>query len=174
MFFETFAGKLVILFMLTFIPFLELRYSIPIGILNGSIDLPFGFKIEAFGLDILTVFLFCVFANIILGLFLYIFMKLFLKLALKIDLFRKIYDKKVLSAQKKLKPFIDKYGLIGLAIFIGIPLPGSGVYTGVLGATFFGYDFKSYFTAVVIGVFIAGILTTAITVGLSTFIGLIF
>jgi len=47
-------------------------------------------------------------------------------------------------------------------LFIGIPLPGSGVYTGALGAYVLGFGYKRFIIASTIGVLIAGIIVTAI------------
>ena len=60
---------------------------------------------------------------------------------------------------------MDKYGEIGLAIFIGIPLPGSGVYSGALAAYLIGMNFKRFIIAATIGVFIAGTIVTLATIG---------
>ncbi|MEA3499505.1 MAG: small multi-drug export protein, partial [Candidatus Marinimicrobia bacterium] len=65
--------------------------------------------------------------------------------------------------RRKVESKVEKYGEFGLALFIGIPLPGSGVYTGALAAFILGLDFKKFFIATVIGVFIAGILVTIAT-----------
>jgi uncharacterized membrane protein len=49
-----------------------------------------------------------------------------------------------------------------VAIFIGIPLPGSGVYTGAVASFLIGLNFKKFIIADIIGVLIAGILVTII------------
>lgn len=129
---------------LTFTPFLELRASMPWGMLKTDVNW-------------LVVFLVCVIANILLAILLYFFIEYFMKFFLKIGWIEKIYNKIVRNAQKKLKPYVEKHGIWGLAVFIGIPLPGSGVYTAVLGAYLLGYKFKDYLIASIIGVLIAGI-----------------
>jgi len=60
----------------------------------------------------------------------------------------------------RIKPYVEKYGELGVAVFIGIPLPGSGVYTGAFGAYLLGLDRKKFAVANVIGVLIAA---TAVT-----------
>ena len=57
---------------------------------------------------------------------------------------------------------MDKYGEIGIALFIGIPLPGSGVYSGSLGANLIGLKYKKFIIANILGVLIAGIIVTII------------
>ena len=49
-----------------------------------------------------------------------------------------------------------------MAVFIGIPLPGSGVYTGALGAYLLGVDRRKFSVANVLGVLIAGAAVTAV------------
>ncbi len=56
---------------------------------------------------------------------------------------------------------VDKYENIGLALFVAIPLPVTGAWTGSILAGLRGYRFKYAFTSVVIGVFIAGCIVTA-------------
>ena len=106
------------------------------------------------------VFLICVVSNIVLSFFVWFFVHHVMFLFLKIGFINNIYSKIVERSQKKVKPYVDKYGKIGLALFIGIPLPGSGVYSGCLGAYLLGYDFKDYIKAAVVGVLIAGVAVT--------------
>ena len=66
---------------------------------------------------------------------------------------------------KKLFRFRPVY-IAFLAIFIGIPLPGSGVWTGALAAYLLGVRFRDFAIACVIGVLIAAAIVTAVTLGL--------
>ena len=138
---------------ITFIPALELRASIPIGIIS-------------FKMSFLSVFLICVVANFVLGVGFYFLLDQFIKLLCRIQAFDRLYRKVLVRSQKKIQKFVDKYGELGVAIFIGIPLPGSGVYTGALGSYAIGLSFKKFVIADLIGVTIAGVLVT-----IATFIG---
>ncbi|MBD3248585.1 hypothetical protein GF336_00890 [Candidatus Woesearchaeota archaeon] len=144
-------NDIILLILLTFMPFLELRASIPYGI----------FRTE---LSVLTVFLICIVANIVLVPFIWFFLNKLMYIFLKVEFIKKNYDKIIKSNQKKVEPYVEKYGKIGLALFIGIPLPGSGVYSGGLGAYLLGFDFKDYVRAAIIGVLISGIAVTLISV----------
>lgn len=62
---------------------------------------------------------------------------------------------------------IDKYGVWGLLIFVAIPLPGTGGWTGALLASLLHLDKKKSFFVISIGVFIAGLIITV----LSLFVG---
>ncbi|MCQ9207362.1 MAG: small multi-drug export protein [Omnitrophica bacterium] len=154
--------KILILVLVTFIPGLELRASIPLGILAGKIEF-LNLVLEGYGLNWVVVFLTCVIANVILGPLVYVFLDKFVHRFLRLRLFAKYYHGKVEKTQKKLKPYVEKYGLFGVAIFIGMPLPGSGSYTGALGAYLLGLDYKKFIIANTVGVFIAGIIVTAVT-----------
>ncbi|MBU0470111.1 MAG: small multi-drug export protein [Nanoarchaeota archaeon] len=142
--------EIIMLILLTFLPFLELRASIPYGIFNAD-------------LSVVTIFFICVVANIILAPLIYFFLNNFIHIFLKIKFIDKLYQKTVIKTQKKVSKYVEKYGVLGLAIFIGIPLPGSGVYSGALGAYLLGFKFKDFFKAAVIGVIIAGIIVLLVT-----------
>ena len=130
--------------LITFFPFFELRASIPYGI----------FKTDMHWLAVFTV---CVAANIVLGPAIYALLDRSVHMMLRAGLFRKIYDKVIARTQKRVRPYVDKYGEIGLALFIGVPLPGSGSYSGALAAYVLGMDFRKFIIANTIGVILAGI-----------------
>jgi len=104
-----------------------------------------------------------IYYNILLGPIVYILLNNFVHIVIKINFFNKIYEKFVIRTQHKIENKVEKYGELGLALFIGVPLPGSGVYTGALAAFILGLNFKKFLIATVIGVFIAGILVTIAT-----------
>jgi uncharacterized membrane protein len=143
-------NDLLMLILLTFAPFLELRASIPYGIFKTNLHWT-------------TVFLICVIVNILLAPILYVFLNKFIHLFLRIKAIDKVYQKYVEKTQKKIHKYVEKYGELGVAIFIGIPLPGSGVYSGALGSYLLGLSYKKFLIAAVIGVLIAGIIVTIIS-----------
>jgi len=138
------------LIMITFLPFLELRASIPYGILK--LDMSF-----------IDVFLICVITNIILGVIIYFLLDKFIHLVVKIKPIGRLYNRLVARTQKKIHRYVELYGEIGVALFIAIPLPGSGVYSGALGAYLIGLGYRKFILACIIGVIIAGIAVTCIT-----------
>ena len=143
-------NEILQLILWTFVPGLELRFSIPYGI--TVLDMPW---IEVVIITFIT--------NILLGPVVYILLNQFVHVVIKIKLFNNIYQKFVIRTRKKVENKVEKYGEFGLALFIGVPLPGSGVYTGALAAFILGLNFKKFLIATVIGVFIAGILVTIAT-----------
>jgi len=143
-------NNIIQLILVTFIPGLELRASIPYGI-------------TVLGMPWIKVVIITFITNILLGPIVYILLNQFVHIVIKINFFNKIYEKFVIRTQHKIKNKVEKYGELGLALFIGVPLPGSGVYTGALAAFILGLNFKKFLIATVIGVFIAGILVTIAT-----------
>lgn len=148
-------SELWILIALTLLPFLELRASIPYGVFKTDFSL-------------LTIFLVCTIVNILLAPLLYIFLDKFVHLFLKIRIIDRYYQKMITRTQRKVRPSVEKYGILGLAIFIGIPLPGSGVYSGALGAYLLGFKFKDFLTAAAIGVMTAAVVVILISVAGNT------
>ena len=144
------------LILVTLLPFLELRASIPYGIL-------------VLNMDWIAVFVICVITNILLAFLVYFFVNYVMHLFLRIKFVHKLYHKVVERTQKKIHPYVEKYGVIGLALFIGIPLPGSGVYSGGLGAYLLGFELKDYIVASIIGVLIAAVIVTIVSVTGSNF-----
>ncbi|MBE6719386.1 MAG: small multi-drug export protein [Ruminococcaceae bacterium] len=70
----------------------------------------------------------------------------------------------------KKKDKIDKYGIWGLLLFVAIPLPGTGAWTGALLASLLHLDRKKSFGVIAIGVFIAGLIITILSlVGVAVF-----
>lgn len=69
---------------------------------------------------------------------------------------------------------IEKYEALGLMLFVAIPLPGTGAWTGALAAFVFGVRFRLALAAIALGVVIAGILVTGIVTGGSSAVRAIF
>lgn len=65
---------------------------------------------------------------------------------------------------------IDKYGIWGLLFFVAIPLPGTGAWTGALLASLLKLDKKKAFGVISIGVFIAGLIMTVISLSVGAFV----
>jgi len=134
---------------ITFIPTLELRASIPYGIFISH--LPW-----------LKVFIVCIIANIGVGIVVYILMDFIIKVLTTFAPVAKWWQNYVARTQHRIQHGVDKYGEWAVAIFIGIPLPGSGVYTGALAAYLIGLKFRKFMVANIFGVLIAGVIVTAI------------
>ncbi|HDP67627.1 MAG TPA: hypothetical protein ENN20_03880 [Candidatus Marinimicrobia bacterium] len=134
---------------ITFIPTLELRASIPYGI--------FGTEFHWF-----SVFIICVIANIIIGIIIYVFLEWIIRLMCFFRPVEILWNRYIERTQARISRGVEKYGEWAVAVFIGIPLPGSGVYTGAVASFLIGLNFKKFMIANIIGVIIAGVLVTAI------------
>lgn len=155
--------EILLLILITFIPGLELRASIPLGIIANGVSLPFGMSTAGFGMHWTLVFVVCVLANMLLGPIVFFLLHNVFQWLRWFKLFDKIYMIFVNRAQKKIQKYVDKYGLLGVALFIGMPIPGSGSWSGALGSYLIGLSYKRFIIANCIGVFIAGVLVTLIT-----------
>jgi len=155
---------IAILTAITLIPALELRASIPCGIL--PIPIPFIDMTINEHMGWPAVVLVCTIANIILGWIVFAVMGPVFTLLRKWGWFDRAIWPILDRTQHKIHPYVEKYGELGVAVFIGIPLPGSGVYTGAFGAYLLGLGKRKFAIANVIGVLIAA---TAVT-GLSLLI----
>lgn len=147
--------SIVVLFLVTLIPGLELRASIPVGILGGKwLAAPMAWP---------AVVATCVVANILIGWGVFWLLEPVPMLLRRLPLFERLVMRYVERARVRLKPQVDKYGTLGLAVFIGIPLPLTGAYTGAAGAFALGMGRRQFMVANVIGVVLAATCVTAIT-----------
>ncbi|MBW2994934.1 small multi-drug export protein, partial [Candidatus Woesearchaeota archaeon] len=111
---------------ISMLPFGELRVGIPLA--------------AATGVNILYAFVMCTFANIIMIPFIFLFLDTIHKILMKIKFYERIFKLVVHRVRKKVTKYVEKWGYLGLLIFVSIPLPGSGAWTGVLGAWLFAMD----------------------------------
>lgn len=135
--------------MFSMAPVLELRGSIPYGILVAK--LPWT-----------LVFAVAVLSNFVVAPLAYIFLDKFVHFFFFMKWFERLYHSYVEKAQRKVKKHVEKYGVFGLTIFIGVPLPGSGVWTGALAAYILGMSKKQLAVSAFFGVLIAGAIVTAV------------
>ena len=142
--------KLVKLILITLIPGLELRASIPYGfIAKGGPSWP-------------IVVLTCVVANIILGIVTFLLLDLVVKLITRIKPLERAYAWYVRRTQKRIDAAVQKHGKWALAVFIGIPFPGTGAISGAVAAHLVGIGFRKFLWANVVGVLMAGVLVTTL------------
>lgn len=140
--------KYLIVFLVSMLPIVELRGAIPIA--------------ESMGLDILWYYPISIIGNILPVPIIYLFARKVLEWG---------KDKKVIGnfftwclekgdkGGKKLKESAGNNGIfLALLVFVGIPLPGTGAWTGTLAASFLNLDFKTSICAVSLGVILAGII----------------
>lgn len=149
--------NLLLLVLLTFVPALELRASIPYGIL--VLQLPW-----------LEVFLIAAAANIALGAIVYFALNKIVRFFLRFKRIERCYNAVVVRTQRKVEKYVDRFGTLGIALFIAVPLPGSGSWTGALAAYILGLGYKKFIIANIVGVLIAAAIVTAASLGIVSII----
>jgi uncharacterized membrane protein len=143
-------GDLAKVLLVTVSPISELRGGIPLGI--------------SLGLEPWFTFLIAVVANALVFFPVFFALRLFYKKVLfRIPLFDKYLD----NLRKRGKPIVDKHGFWGLALFVAVPLPLTGAYTGTILAWLLGMNWKRAFPAVSLGVLVAGVVVLLITLGVT-------
>ncbi len=145
--------SIVTLSAFTFIPGLELRASIPVGFFSGD-------HLNVLG--IVGVVLVCFLANILVGMLVYEVMPFVERVFRKFRFFEKHIWPHIEKRREKLRPGVEKHGVWGVALFIGVPLPGTGAYSGALGAYLLNLERKRFWLANIAGVAMAAIAVTAI------------
>lgn len=142
----------IIIFIISMIPILELRG----GLLAASpalLDVP-----------ILRAIPICIIGNILPIPFILLLIRTILEWMKGVKIFRPIamwLEEKAMSKKDQ----IEKYEFWGLALFVGIPLPGTGAWTGALIAALLHLDIKKAFAAILLGIAIATIIMSILSYG---------
>jgi len=130
-------------------PISELRGAIPLAILDMDISWQLALPVALAG-------------NLLPIPFLLLFLDPVSRLLSKVKLFEKIINW-VFERSRRRGKIIERYESIGLAIFVAIPLPLTGAWTGAIVAFLLGLPFWRAFLAITIGVLIAGAIVTTLT-----------
>ena len=144
-------GKQIIVFVISLLPILELRG----GLIAAAL----------LGLKPLQSYIICIIGNLLPIPFILLLINKILNWMRNSKHFNKIanwLDKKV----EKHKGQIEKFGYLGIVLFVGIPLPGTGAWTGSLIASVLEMDKKKTFISVLIGVFMASVIMMIFSYGL--------
>jgi len=141
--------------LIAMLPVAELRLSIPIAILSP----PYGF-----GLDPFTAFLLSITGNMIPVVPLLLYLEPVSNFLRRWKIWDRFFTWLFNRTHHRHSARFEKYGSVGLAIFVGIPLPVTGAWTGCAAAFVFGFKFRNAFLAILAGVILAGIIVTALTV----------
>lgn len=154
--------KYLTVFLISMVPLIELRGAVPVAL---SMDIHY-----------FPALLVCVLGNMIPVPFIYFFARKFLLWGARqkhIGKFCSFFLTKGEKAGQKLVAKTGRYGLfIALLLFVGIPLPGTGAWTGTLAASFLDMGFKSTVLSVCLGVILAGIIMAVASTGVFAIIGL--
>jgi len=146
-----FMPKEVVAFIISMVPILELRG----GLVAASI----------LRIDVLKAVIICVIGNMIPVPFILLFITPIFNWMKKTKLFKPMVEKLEKKSMSK-SGDIKKYEFWGLALFVGIPLPGTGAWTGALIASLLGIEFKKAFLSTSLGIVIAAAIMTFISYGI--------
>ncbi len=130
----------------------------PISELRGAIPL----AIVKFGFSWYYAFFLAIIGNMLPVPLILLFMESVTKWLSRIPVMKKFFDWLFEKTRNK-SGQIQKYGILGLVLFVGIPLPVTGAWTGSIAAVLLGISFKRAFFSIFAGVIIAGIIMTCLT-----------
>ena len=155
---STIEGKCLFTMLVSMLPIIELRGGLPFGV--------------ALGLPYHLAFPFAVIGNLIPAPFIIVYIRrVFLLMRKYMPRLNRMVDKLEEKAHLKGQE-MQKYEIFGLFLFVAIPLPGTGAWTGSLAAAFLGMRLKRAMPAVVMGVLTAGTIMMTLThVGVNLFSG---
>lgn len=140
-----------VIFIISMIPILELRG----GLLAASL----------LNVNILSAIPLCVVGNIIPIPFILLFIKKIFAIMKKFRIFRGFVEKLENRAMKK-SGNVKKYEFLGLTLFVGIPLPMTGAWTGSLIAALLDMDFKRAILSELLGIAMATVIMSIVSYGL--------
>ena len=147
--------KYIIVFFVSMVPLIELRGAIPIAV--------------GLGLDKLISFIIAIIGNMLPVPIIYLFARKVLEWGKDKKIIGKFFTwclNKGERGGQKLEAKAGKGLYWALFIFVGIPLPGTGAWTGTLAASMLKLDFKKTIFAVMAGVLLAGLIMMAVSFGL--------
>ena len=145
----------LLIFLVSMVPLIELRGAIPIS--------------QGMGLPLIPSYVICIIGNMLPVPFIYLFARKVLEWGCDKPVIGKFFTFCIEKGHKggaKLQEKAGKGLYIALLLFVGIPLPGTGAWTGTLAASFLDMDFKKSVVAVLGGVLLAGIIMGAISAGI--------
>ena len=154
--------KYLLVFFVSMVPLVELRLAVPMAV--------------GMGLPAIPSIIVCAIGNMVPVPVVYFFARKFLIWGAKqryIGKFCNFFLVKGEKAGQKLVRAAGRGGLfVALMLFVGIPLPGTGAWTGTLGASFLNMGIKSTALSVSMGVVIAGVIMALASTGLLSFLGM--
>lgn len=148
------VGKYLATFIISMIPVIELRGAIPIGVSLGLSH------VEAMGVSII--------GNMLPVPFIILFIRpIFRWMTKKSGKLARLAEKLEAKAEGKWDK-IHRYQFFALTLFVAIPLPGTGAWSGALIAAVMNMRLRNALPSILLGVLIAGVLVTGITYGFTS------
>ncbi len=159
--------KYILVFLISMVPLIELRGAVPVGLstLWGE------------PMQLLPLYAICIIGNMLPVPIIFFFARKVLEWGANKKYIGKFFTFCLEKGEKGGKKLQEKTGkglYWALFLFVGIPLPGTGAWTGTLAASLLDMDFKKSIIAVMAGVVLAGIIMGLASMGLFGAIGAIF
>ncbi len=148
---------------MTILPITELRIGLPV-VINYAIKN---------GLSIFPLFLMVVLLNIGIIFVIFLFLDYLHERFMQIRIYKKIINPFLNRMHRKAIRFQNKFdslGFLALVLFVGVPLPGTGAWTGVLVAWILGLERKKSILSIAVGVLIAGVIILVGSLGFFSYI----
>ncbi len=147
-------GEFILTLLVSMIPVVELRGGIPFGV--------------AAGLPVWAAYLAAVIGNLLPVPFIVVYIRrIFMFMRQHMPRLNSVVDKMEQKAHLK-SASVLKYQYLGLAIFVAIPLPGTGAWTGALVAAFLDMRLKKAMPSIVGGVLSAGLIISILSYGVKS------
>ena len=147
-----YIGRVLLTFLVSMVPVVELRGGIPFG--------------TALGLDPVSAAVAAILGNLVPVPFIILFIRHIFDWLRRYDKPRALVEKFEKKAHLKSKNVI-KYQTFGLCLFVALPLPGTGAWTGALIAAILDMRLKRAVPVIFLGVVIAGLIITLLTHGVT-------
>ena len=142
------TGTYLLTILLGLLPISELRGAIPFAYFNG--------------VPLWLSAVIGILSNALVPFIGFTFLGSLHKLLDKWPFYHRLFEKTVARARGKVGEKVHKYGLLGLMLFVAIPLPITGAWTGTLGAWVMGLNPKKCMPFILLGVLISGIIVTIV------------
>lgn len=145
----------IIIFLISMVPLIELRGAIPYAV--------------GFHLPMVQSYIICILGNMVLMPFIFLFARRILEWGKDKKYIGKFFTFCLEKGHKGGEALKQKAGrglFWALLLFVGIPLPGTGAWTGTLAASILDMDFKTSMAAVLGGVILAGVIMGLVSSGL--------
>ena len=158
----------IIVFLISMVPLIELRGAIPYAV---------GVNNLGGNMNMVVVYILAILGNMLPVPFIYLFARKILEWGKDKKFIGKFFTfclEKGEKGGKKLQAKAGRGLFVALMLFVGIPLPGTGAWTGTLAASMLDMDFKKSVIAVMLGVIIAGVIMGLASMGVFGAIGAIF
>lgn len=140
----------VVVVLISMLPIFELRGGIPVAI-------------NIFNMDIFSAYLLCLMGNLIPVIPILLLLEKLYELFSKWKFTKRLFDSFFERTKSRSKQ-VERYKMLGLIAFVAVPLPITGAWTGAAAAVLFNIKFRHALISIVIGVMIAGVIVTLLSV----------